>query len=448
VRLIFDRFVNASVGLRGIAGVLNHRGVSPPCTNGGPRRRHARPGQATFWRSSTVRYILINPAYYGAITFNRRSLSKFWRIEKNAVGGDGGWQQIEQNLITQRGIHLNGQQHWVQDVVRPEAAIVSQDIFERAQRKLAHRAREKTSLPRDRHSRFLLSGLLRCQCGSRMNGVTVIPTFNEDSVREAILNAVSHRDYRHAGSVFVRQFQRRLEVVSPGGFPPGVTPENILDRQLPRNRRLADAFEKCGLVERSGQGANRMFEACILEAKPLPDFTGTDAHQVSLILHGQVQDVGFLRFLEKVGQERLRMYSTHDLLALDLIHRNQPLPETVRPRVPRLVDDGLVERSGRGKFILSRQFHAFLGKKGAYTRRKGLDRETNKALLLKHIQDDQAEGSQLRDLAQVLPALSHRQVQGLLRELRSEGRIHSVGRTNAGRWYPGPEQSTIAPKPK
>ncbi|MCY3024620.1 MAG: zinc ribbon domain-containing protein [Planctomycetota bacterium] len=58
-------------------------------------------------------------------------------------------------------------------MVRPEAAIISQDVFERAQRRLARRAHERTSLPRDRHSRFLLSGLLRCQCGSRMNGLTL-----------------------------------------------------------------------------------------------------------------------------------------------------------------------------------------------------------------------------------------------------------------------------------
>jgi len=55
-----------------------------------------------------------------------------------------------------------------------------------------------------------------------------IPTFNESAVREAILNAISHRDYRMAGSVFVRQFPRRLEIASPGGLPRGITPENIL----------------------------------------------------------------------------------------------------------------------------------------------------------------------------------------------------------------------------
>ena len=81
-----------------------------------------------------------------------------------------------------------------------------------------------------------------------------VPTFSEIAVREALLNAVSHRDYRHPGSVFVRQYARRVEIVSPGGFPPGITPENILDQQLPRNRRIAETFARCGLVERLGPG--------------------------------------------------------------------------------------------------------------------------------------------------------------------------------------------------
>ena len=69
-----------------------------------------------------------------------------------------------------------------------------------------------------------------------------LPTFDEVPVREAILNAVAHRDYRLGGSIFVRQFAKRLEVMSPGGLPPGITPENIIDQQNPRNRRLAEAL--------------------------------------------------------------------------------------------------------------------------------------------------------------------------------------------------------------
>jgi ATP-dependent DNA helicase RecG len=46
-----------------------------------------------------------------------------------------------------------------------------------------------------------------------------VPTFDEVAVREALLNAVAHRDYHLSGSVFMRQYPRRLEIVSPGGFP-------------------------------------------------------------------------------------------------------------------------------------------------------------------------------------------------------------------------------------
>ena len=56
-----------------------------------------------------------------------------------------------------------------------------------------------------------------------------IPTFNERVVREAILNAVSHRNYQMGGSVFIRQYQDRLVVESPGGFPNGISLDNILD---------------------------------------------------------------------------------------------------------------------------------------------------------------------------------------------------------------------------
>lgn len=100
--------------------------------------------------------------------------------------------------------------------------------------------------------------------------------------REAILNAVSHRNYQFGGSIFVRQFRDRLVVESPGGLPCGITLDNILDRHLPRNRRIAEILSLSGMVERSGQGMNLMFELSVREAKLLPDFTGTDDFFVSV----------------------------------------------------------------------------------------------------------------------------------------------------------------------
>ena len=98
------------------------------------------------------------------------------------------------------------------------------------------------------------------------------------------------------------------------------------------------------------------------------------------------------------------------------------------------------------RLLLSRQLYRHIGQAGVYTRKRGLDRETNKELLLKHIQDNRKEGSQLRELVQVLPALSYVQVQKLLQELRIKGQIHKVGNTSAARWYPGGPPSGIMPK--
>ena len=268
-----------------------------------------------------------------------------------------------------------------------------------------------------------------------------VPTFNEFAVREAILNAVSHRDYQLAGSIFVRQYPKRLEITSPGGFPPGVTADNLLWRQYPRNRRIAETLARCGLVERSGQGADRIYKACIEEGKPIPDFTGTDDYQVSISLSGQIRDPQFVQYLQEIATERSSPFSTEDLLVLHFVSQEEPIPERLKPRLHALLEEGAIERVGRGRgvrYLLSRRYYRMIGRGGTYTRRRGLDKETNKALLLKHINDNQDRGSPLRELREVLPMLSRNQVQGLLRELKAAGQVHKRGRTRGALWFPGP----------
>ncbi len=265
-----------------------------------------------------------------------------------------------------------------------------------------------------------------------------IATFDEDSVREAVLNAVSHRDYRDGGSIWIKQFPRMLEIESPGGFPEGITPENVLDRQKPRNRRIAEALARCGLVERSGQGMNLMFRQSIRQGKPLPDPYASDEYRVMIRLRGEIGDPRFLRFLEQIGDEQLKSFSTGDFLVIDLIHHGQPLTERLKESGKRLLDAGVVERSGRGKFILSRNFYAFLGEKGVHTRKTGLDRETEKELLLKHLKAAGAEGAPMGELLQVLKDRSRGHVQRLINEIREEGRAHFVGLTRSAKWFLGP----------
>jgi ATP-dependent DNA helicase RecG len=79
--------------------------------------------------------------------------------------------------------------------------------------------------------------------------------------REALINAVIHRDYRIDGSILVSMFADRTEILSLGGIMPGVTPELMLvGVSVPRNDKLAALFFRLKLIEAYGTGIPRIFE--------------------------------------------------------------------------------------------------------------------------------------------------------------------------------------------
>ena len=241
-----------------------------------------------------------------------------------------------------------------------------------------------------------------------------IPNFNEEVIREALLNAVCHRDYTMQNSIFIRQYPKLLEIESPGGFPAGITAENIIYKQYPRNRRIAEVFQKCGLVERSGQGVDKMFRLAIEESKPRPDYSMSDAYAVILKIRGEIQDVQFLKFLEKISSEKKIEWTTQDLILLDDIRVGKTPSSEFQKSISRMADQGIIEKFGRGRgvrFILSKRLYSFLGEKGIYTRKRGLDREEKKALILKHIKNHK-KGT-IKEFEQVLPSLNRNQIHKL-----------------------------------
>jgi ATP-dependent DNA helicase RecG len=69
-------------------------------------------------------------------------------------------------------------------------------------------------------------------------------------------------------------------------------------------------------------------------------------------------------------------FEATDFITLDLINREEKLPQWARDRLPALLKSIVVERIGR-KYMLSRKFCEFVDRNGVYTRKRGLDRETN-----------------------------------------------------------------------
>jgi ATP-dependent DNA helicase RecG len=259
-----------------------------------------------------------------------------------------------------------------------------------------------------------------------------IHTFQEGAVREALLNAVSHRDYRHPGSVFVRQYSRRIEIVSPGGFPPGITPENILDKQAPRNRRIAETLLRCGMVERSGQGADRIFEQCLRHGQALPDYSRSDAHDVFLILDGQLRHPELLRFLARIDPDQIQQFDAHDLLVLERAATGQKLTATMKPRAEQLAEGGFLDRGRGSKFVLARKFARAAGIAADIR-----PRDAAFLQLLAFIEENRKQGATMEQLLTLVPELSRSSIKRVLEELKREGKAHSVGTTRQARWFPG-----------
>lgn len=258
-----------------------------------------------------------------------------------------------------------------------------------------------------------------------------IDTFREGSVREAILNAISHRDYRHPGSVFVRQFPRHLEVVSPGGLPPGITPENIIDKQFPRNRRIAETLLRCGMVERAGQGANRMLVEAIRDGKRIPDYTRSDEHEVFLRLNGEVEDPSFVKFLSRVEETRDLALSSHEYLVLDLVRGGAPVPAEHREELKSLRGEGWIVSTGRGRgarLTLAPELYETTGRAAL------LPRAEIKEAVFAHVASRGAAGISAGEILEDFPELSRDRLKSILKELKAEGRLHSTGKTKGVRW--------------
>lgn len=262
-----------------------------------------------------------------------------------------------------------------------------------------------------------------------------IYAYNERAVREAVLNAVSHRNYQLHGSVFVKQYPDKIVIESPGGFIDGITPENVIDKQAARNKRLAEILSRCGLVERAGQGMNLIYETSIKEAKALPDFKGTDDYLVRLTLGATIVDDSIIKLFKEIGEKTLESFSTLDFLIVRLLLTGKNLPLNFKTRAKHLVDIGIIESVGRDKFLVSRKYYQNIGKAGTFTRLRGLDSSTNMELLKRHMYDMGNNGVRLADFQEVLPALGIRRIQWLLKKMLVNGVAITKGKGSAARWY-------------
>jgi ATP-dependent DNA helicase RecG len=96
------------------------------------------------------------------------------------------------------------------------------------------------------------------------------------AVREALVNAAAHRDYRLGGRrIEVRMFADRMEITSPGGLPGFITVDNIVEEHFSRNPRLVSGLYQWGYIEELGLGVDLMIEEMVRAGQPPPRFKDT-----------------------------------------------------------------------------------------------------------------------------------------------------------------------------
>ena len=196
--------------------------------------------------------------------------------------------------------------------------------------------------------------------------------FNEAVVREAILNSVAHRDYTITSEVVIKQYPTKIVINNPGGFPKGVTIDNIITvSSTPRCRLMTEILEKTGLVERSGQGVDKIFSITLSEGKNEPDYNASDAYQVSLTLKSEIVDKAFHVFVNKYQlSDKLPKLGVEQILALSKI-RDGLFQQLKSEIVNQLEEIGLVQRvSGHtNRYTLSEEYDLLIdadSKVGSY----------------------------------------------------------------------------------
>ena len=127
-----------------------------------------------------------------------------------------------------------------------------------------------------------------------------VEEFPERVFQEALLNAMSHRDYQSNAAVYVKQYPDRIVIENPGGFLDGITENNIITHpSVPRNKLIAETLQNLKYVQRTGQGVDIIFKDMVSMGKPYPRYRSfNDA--VSLTIFSAIDNKKFVKFITEV----------------------------------------------------------------------------------------------------------------------------------------------------
>jgi len=259
-----------------------------------------------------------------------------------------------------------------------------------------------------------------------------IPDYSPDGFREALNNAVLHRNYALQGYVIIEWRPDHIRISSPGGFLPGITPGNILVHEpVARNRVLANACQRIGLVEQTGGGVDKIYRGQLVYGRPIPDYTTSDSELVRVILPGGEPSLEFAALVYEQAKAGVAL-APEEMLVLDALFRQRSISTDeagvliqrgahfARQTLSKLVEKGMVEQRGRTRsreYTLSAIMYQKLGKSPEYIRTRGFDTQQREQMVVNHLKAyKRINCGQVMELCQI----TRNQALYLLRKLRSK----------------------------
>jgi ATP-dependent DNA helicase RecG len=269
-----------------------------------------------------------------------------------------------------------------------------------------------------------------------------IPAYDEAVVRELTCNALVHRPYTVRGDIFINIHPDRIEVVNPGALPLGVTPQNILHKTVKRNGHFANLCYALRMMEREGSGYDKMYEVLLSNGKQIPIVEEGDDYVKAIVGRRIISQeaIKVIRYALQVTELRqkqiicLGLIAQHESIsAADLIKLlNLKNRDALSPWLNKLVDDGIVETSGRKKGKEYRVCSHIL-KESGYKGQTSLKRIEPYRLRELIIEDLKIyECASLRDIQQRIgDEISYQKLWKQLDNMIKEGILESTGKN---RW--------------
>lgn len=273
-----------------------------------------------------------------------------------------------------------------------------------------------------------------------------------DALREAINNALVHRDYARRGPVRVCWQKNDLIISNPGGFVDGVNLANLLTTEpRPRNPALADAFKRLGLVDRTGRGVDLIYTGMLRFGRPAPDYSQSMLDLVKLTISTEPADLAFVRMVLHEEARQNGALPTETLLVLTALREARRLSaadlgvplqcssQEASRLIEPLVESGLIQAHGTGRgrqYTLSPQVYKQLGQGAEYARQAGFD-DLQQVELIRNLVRQQTRIK--REDVIALCRLSPRQATHRLNQLVSSGVLTRHGEKRGIYYTTGPQ---------